>query len=114
MNLLSSLEVLDFIGIITTIILIYVTHFYYKYFTRVNPLPGAIPLPLVGDLFGIVYYANGDLAFWHKILRERYGDVFETHIGNTRKIVFARADHVEKMMAPSTKSKYMTRTVLSP
>ena|SRR5438876_12421895 len=60
MNLLSSLGVLDFVEIITTIILIYVAHFYYKYLTRVNPNPllGAIPLPLVGDLLGIIYQAN--------------------------------------------------------
>ncbi len=82
---LPSLGMLDFIRIIV----IYVTNFYYKYFTRINLLPSAIPLPLIGNLLGILYYANRDLAFWHKILQKRYGDIFEIYLESSHKIALA-------------------------
>ncbi|CAG8601478.1 5006_t:CDS:2 [Funneliformis caledonium] len=108
-----SLGALDFTGLTTTIILIiliYVGHFYYKYFTRPNPLPGQIPLPLFGDVLSIIFQANGDDVEWFQFLNKKYGDIFETYIGNERKVVFAKAEYVEKMMSPSTNSNYIIRS----
>src|SRR6266498_96250 len=104
---LTSLEPSNFIGIIISIILIYVAKFYYKYFTRPNPLPGPFPLPFIGNLLGFVYYAKGDRGVWSRILIEKYGDIYETYIGDLRRIVLVRADYVEKLMSPSKKSNYI-------
>src|SRR5687767_4401229 len=104
------LSLKDFIGIIISIILFYVAIFYYKYFTRPNPLPGSFPLPFIGNLFGMVYYAKGDRSEWNRISNKRYGDIFEIYIGGVRKIVLARADYVEKLMSPSKKNNFIART----
>src|SRR6266542_782759 len=106
MNLISLPS--NFIGIIiSTIILIYVAKFYYKYFTRPNPLPGPFPLPFIGNLLGFVYYAKGDRAVWNRMLVEKYGDIYETYNGDLRRIVLVRADYVEKLMSPSKRNNYI-------
>ncbi|CAI2163553.1 6854_t:CDS:1 [Funneliformis geosporum] len=110
MNIINSLGTRDFIGIIVSIILVYIAKFYYKYFTRPNPLPRPIPLPIFGDLLAIFYYAKGDVTLWFKLLQENHGDIFETYIGSFRRIVLARADYVEKLMSASTKTNYVLRS----
>ncbi|CAG8675600.1 17018_t:CDS:1, partial [Funneliformis caledonium] len=45
-----------------------------------------------------------------KLLQEKHGDIFETHLGSFRRIVLARADYVEKLMSPSTKTNYVLRS----
>ncbi|CAI2169968.1 19649_t:CDS:1 [Funneliformis geosporum] len=107
---LLALEALEFTQIIIYFLLIYTAQFYYKYFTRINPLPGQIPLPLLGNLLGILFQANGEIAEWLKILNKKHGDVFETYVGNNRRVVFAKAEYVEKMMSPSTNSNYIIRS----
>ncbi|CAG8601441.1 5004_t:CDS:1 [Funneliformis caledonium] len=107
---LLMLEALDFTKIIISFLLIYIAQFYYKYFTRSNPLPGQIPLPLFGNVLSIILQANGDQAEWLNILNKKYGDVFETYSGNERQIVFAKAEYVEKLMSPSTNSNYIMKT----
>src|ERR1044072_8371085 len=104
---LTSLKGLDLIGIITSVILIYVARFYYKYFTRPNPLPGPFPLPFTGNLFGIIYHAGGDRFKWIKLQNEKHGDLFEIYIESYRRIVLARADYVEKLMLSTKKSNYI-------
>ncbi|CAG8539965.1 15407_t:CDS:1 [Funneliformis caledonium] len=112
--ILTSLSVSDVIGIIVSIILIYVAKFYFQYFTRTNPLPGSIPLPFVGNLLGIIHYGKGDFTVWYKILHERHGDIFETYIGGCRRIVIARPDYIEKIMSTSTQSTYTLRMGKTP
>src|SRR6266498_2529497 len=106
---LTSLEPSNFIGIIIPIILIYVAKFYYKYFTRPNPLPGPFPLPFIGNLFQLIYYAKGNKAALNKMLHEKHGDIYEMYIGDLRRIVLARADYVEKLMSPSKKNNYILK-----
>ena len=106
---LTSLEPSNFIGIIISIILIYVAKFYYKYFTRPNPLPGPFPLPFIGNLFQLIYYAKGNKAALNKMLHEKHGDIYEMYIGDLRRIVLARADYVEKLMSPSKKNNYILK-----
>jgi hypothetical protein len=33
----------DYLSLIGITLIIYVTHYYYKYFNRINPLPGPFP-----------------------------------------------------------------------
>ncbi|CAI2169731.1 19066_t:CDS:1 [Funneliformis geosporum] len=110
MSFLTSLGTLDFVKIVISIILIYLAYFYHKYFTRPNPLPGLIPLTIVGDVLRLILLANGDLAELLKLLNKKHGDIFEIYFGSTRLIVFARAEYVEKLMAASTKSNYVIRS----
>jgi len=106
---LESLKISDFMGIITSIILLYVAKFYYQYFTRENPLPGPIPLPLIGNTLGMFYHVKGDMLTWYKVLHKRYGDIYELYVGNSRQIVFARADHIEKLMSSSKQANHILR-----
>ncbi|CAI2169530.1 7551_t:CDS:1 [Funneliformis geosporum] len=107
---LLTIEALVFAKIIISFLLIYIAQFYYKYFTRPNPLPGPIPLPLLGDLLRILLQANGDRAEWFRILNKKYGGIFETYVGNERKIIFAKAEYVEKLMSASTNSNYIMKS----
>src|ERR1044072_881174 len=111
---LTSLKELNLIGIITSVILIYVARFYYKYFTRPNPLPGPFPLPFTGNLLEIIYHARGDRFKWIKLQNEKHGDLFEIYIGGFRRIVLARADYVEKLMLSTKKSNYIRKTPKDP
>ncbi|KAG9291322.1 hypothetical protein G9A89_003974 [Geosiphon pyriformis] len=78
--------------------------FYFRYFTRENPIPGPLPLPIVGNLL----FAT-DLSNYCFKLGKKYGDIFEIWMGNERWIILARGDLVEKIMNPSTKSSFFKR-----
>ncbi|CAI2198785.1 6424_t:CDS:1, partial [Funneliformis geosporum] len=110
MNIINSLGTTDLIGIIVSIILVYIARFYYNYLTRSNPLPGPVPLPIVGNYLSIFYYTKGDVTLWLKLLHGKHGDIYEIYLGSLRIIVLARADYVEKLMSPSTKTNYVLRS----
>jgi cytochrome P450 len=106
-----SISILSFgLSDITSLIIIfiigYVTKFYYHYFTRVNPLPGPIPLPILGNVLQKHGYYLGD---WYKLLHKKYGDMFEVYYAGQRLIVLCRADLIENMNTTSTKTKYPFR-----
>ena len=94
--------------ILLTIILLYVIHFYVSYINRENPLPGPIPLPLIGNL----HQMPDSYKFFNKCY-ERYGDIFEFYIGNRRSIMLNRVDMAENILTQSFKSKYFIRLVSS-
>ncbi|CAG8536772.1 6082_t:CDS:2 [Paraglomus occultum] len=94
--------------LLLTIILLHVIHFYISYITRENPLPGPIPLPLVGNL----HQMSDTYRFFNKCY-EQYGDIFEYYIGNRRAIMLNRVDMAENILTQSTKSKYFLRLVAS-
>ncbi len=107
MSFTSLFKSLDSISLISVILAIYVTQYYYKYFTRVNPLPGPFPFPLIGNLPQFIYYGRNFkpyLEYNHK----KYGDLYEIHLG-IRRIIINRAEYIEKLLTPSTKSQYMMR-----
>ncbi|RIA90006.1 cytochrome P450 [Glomus cerebriforme] len=107
--ILELFKISDYIGIIVSIILLYVAKFYYQYFTRTNPLPGPIPLPLIGNSLQMIYYVKGDMVDYYKFLHQRYGDIYELYIGNFRQVVLARPEYIEKLMSTSKQSHNVLR-----
>ncbi|KAG9295075.1 hypothetical protein G9A89_017869 [Geosiphon pyriformis] len=83
----------------------YIIRFYYKYFTRQSPLPGPLPLPLIGNL----HQMGSDPAKFAQRLQAKYGDIWEVYMGSERNIYLGRADLIEKMMKPSAKFNFFNR-----
>ncbi|CAB4395418.1 unnamed protein product [Rhizophagus irregularis] len=102
----NNLEISDYLSFIGIILTIYVAHYYYKYFTRVNPLPGPFPLPFFGNLLQFFWYDDLKLYFINN--HKKYGDIFEVYLG-IRRIVLNRPEDIEKLLMPSTKSQYLMR-----
>uniref|UniRef100_U9U7V9 Cytochrome P450 n=1 Tax=Rhizophagus irregularis (strain DAOM 181602 / DAOM 197198 / MUCL 43194) TaxID=747089 RepID=U9U7V9_RHIID len=50
----------DYLLLLSTILTIYVAQYYYKYFTRVNPLPGPFPFPFIGNLIQFYWWFKGN------------------------------------------------------
>ncbi|CAG8523605.1 3032_t:CDS:2 [Acaulospora colombiana] len=83
----------------------YVTYFYYKYFTRENPLPGPVPLPFVGN--SIFYFI--DLIDAVSKLQAKYGDFFEFYMGGERHICLLNEDLVKEMTKPTLNGNFFRR-----
>src|ERR1700722_734011 len=105
-SLFEDFGISDYLLLSSTILTIYVAHFYYKYFTRVNPLPGPFPLPFFGNL--IEFFWCGDIKVFLMNNNKKYGDIYEIDLG-MRRIVLNRPEDIEKLLMPSTRSQYMTR-----
>ncbi|RHZ86544.1 hypothetical protein Glove_50g110 [Diversispora epigaea] len=84
----------DIFLVIGALIISYIIYFYISYFTRSNPLPGPLPLPIVGNL--LVY--SGDAGKLAQELRKKYGDIYEIYLGSTRTVWLNRADMVDEIM----------------
>lgn len=107
-EIISNFGVSDYLTLISITFIAYVTQYYYKYFTRVNPLPGPFPFPIVGNL--PQYLLSGEnFKSFGEYNRKKYGDVFEIHM-NGRHIYLSRAEHIEKLLTPSTKNPYLLRS----
>src|SRR5581483_7992325 len=109
-TIISSFEISDIFSLLIISTVIYVTQYYYRYFTRINPLPGPFPLPILGNVhlsFGLEY--NDFVMSMHK----KYGDMFELHLGGERSIVLCRTDLIENIFMPSTKTKYPIRLLMT-
>ncbi|RHZ83657.1 hypothetical protein Glove_89g58 [Diversispora epigaea] len=78
-------------------------HFYYKHFTRINPLPGPLPIPLIGS-FEIF---KGDIDAWLYRLNNKYGrdGVYELNIAGNRQIIITRAEYIESLLSSSQTSR---------
>ncbi|GET00934.1 cytochrome P450 [Rhizophagus clarus] len=106
-KIFSGLGVSEYLSLIGVLFIVYVTHYYYKYFTRVNPLPGPFPFPFVGNLPQYLWYKTNAREFFDAY-QKKYGDLYEVNLG-TRRIILSRAEDIDKLLMPSTKSHYMTR-----
>jgi len=106
-KLLSNFGINNYLSLIGVALIIYVTHFYYKYFTRVNPLPGPLPFPFIGNLPQFFLFKANVKEFF-VYYQKKYGDVYEVYLG-MRRIILNRAEDIDKLLVPSTKSHYMTR-----
>ncbi|CAB5203066.1 unnamed protein product [Rhizophagus irregularis] len=91
-------------------IILYIIQFYYKYFTRVNPLPGPIPLPIIGNL-KLSVFRNADK--FYSELKRKYGDICEIMLSGRRVIILSNPKDFNKMFTMSTKSPYTTRFPMS-
>jgi hypothetical protein len=100
-ELIENSEINDFICTILIILMTFVAHYYYKYFTRVNPLPGPFPFPLIGNLPQIFWWFNGNTSKFHNYCYEKYGEIYEVHFG-LRTIVICRAEYLENFFSKST------------
>ncbi|PKY61150.1 hypothetical protein RhiirA4_485741, partial [Rhizophagus irregularis] len=101
----ENFEINDFILSFFTI---YVAYYYYKYFTRINPLPGPFPLPLIGTFHYLIWFRwiKKDTTMFFKFCYDKYGDIYE--INNTmRIIVLCRSEYFEDLS--TTKSKLEMR-----
>nr|CAG8620210.1 2595_t:CDS:2 [Entrophospora candida] len=98
---LSEIKFTDVFIALSTIICLYVIHFYYKHYTRINPLPGPIPIPLIGS-FALVKKDLDIDAFYHSLSKKYGGEgIYEAPIGGKRQILFTRADYIEDFFLSS-------------
>ena len=78
----NTVKPFDILVLLLTTISLYITYFYYKYFTRINPLPGPIPIPFFNGLL----FIRNDFDDWIFELNKKYGDIFELNLLNKRQI----------------------------
>ncbi|CAG8491628.1 3684_t:CDS:2 [Paraglomus brasilianum] len=108
-HLIFSLSFWDVLILFGTFFILYITRFYYLYFTRDNPFPGPLPLPLIGNVAQLII--SGDFNKWALESQAKYGDVWEVYIGNERQLWLARADLVENILTASKDNKYFIRNL---
>ncbi|CAG8536097.1 9835_t:CDS:2 [Paraglomus occultum] len=107
-TLILSLSFSDFLILLASFLIIYVTRFYFLYFTRDNPLPGPLPLPIVGNLIQLL--SAKDTNRWALESQAKYGDIWEVYAGRERQIWLARADLVDNILNSSKDNKYFIKT----
>ncbi|RHZ83666.1 hypothetical protein Glove_89g55 [Diversispora epigaea] len=101
--ILSDLKPTDILIAFLSLIFLYLFRFYYKHFTRINPLPGPLPIPLIGS-FEIF---KGDIDAWFYRLNKEYGrdGVYELNIAGNRQIIITRAEYIESLLSSSHTSR---------
>ncbi|KAF0480601.1 cytochrome P450 [Gigaspora margarita] len=105
-SFIFALKFTDYLNLIVLSFLIYVFHFYYKYFTRPNKLPGPLPLPFIE----CSYLFKSDAKQLFISLHEKYGDICEIYLGGLRRISISRPEYIENMLTHSaTDTTFMIR-----
>ncbi|RIB01408.1 cytochrome P450 [Gigaspora rosea] len=92
-------KIIESISLIEFFILIFITYisiFYYRYFTRPNPLPGPLPLPFIGNFLNL----GSDVNQFYEQCQKKYGDISEV-ILNDRYIILSRPEYIRKLCAPA-------------
>ncbi|KAF0373013.1 cytochrome P450 [Gigaspora margarita] len=90
-NIIKFINTTDYFIIFILIIITYIFNFYYKHFTRINPIPCPLPLPFIGNLHNLGY----DVAIFYKQCQQKYGDISEA-ILDRRYIILSRPEYIEK------------------
>ncbi|CAG8697604.1 30884_t:CDS:2, partial [Racocetra persica] len=105
-KILNSPEITNIVKIISLTICFYIFRFYYKHFTRVNPLPGPLPIPLIGTFE--IFRAHINIDAWFYKLTEKYGQngIFELNLIGNRQIIITRAEYVDKFITPSSEENH--------
>src|SRR5438067_119813 len=88
------------INIIFTLLIAYIIKFYLSWYTRENPIPGPVPLPLIGNLHQI----GLDMGKGALKLQKKYGDIFEVALGPTNAVFVSKADLVENICSSALKN----------
>ncbi|KAF0510697.1 cytochrome P450 [Gigaspora margarita] len=83
------------------ILFLYITYFYYRYFTRPNPLPGPIPLPFIGTFLQI----GIDPRKWAEKNLNESVDIWEFYAGSFRVIVVCDTKYIDKIYFSHNESK---------
>src|SRR6266487_759896 len=96
-TIISSFQISNIFYLLIALKVIYITQFYYHYFTRPNPLPGPIPLPFLGNILNKIGFEYKD---WLMSMHKKYGDMYEITMGGQRMIILSRADLIENMNIP--------------
>src|ERR1044072_247423 len=89
-----SFGISDIFSLLMILIIIYTVQYYYNYFTRINPLPGPFPIPIVGSAYQLIGVERSD---WLISLHKKYGDIFEIYLSGTRMIILCRTDLIGSM-----------------
>ncbi|CAB5203667.1 unnamed protein product [Rhizophagus irregularis] len=106
-KLFENFGISDFLLFLSTILTIYVAQYYYKYFTRVNPLPGPFPFPFIGNLPQYYLWSKGNIKEFYGYNYKKYGDMYEVQL-NRRTIVLSKIEYIKKLLTPSTKNSHVT------
>ncbi|RHZ78373.1 hypothetical protein Glove_165g15 [Diversispora epigaea] len=83
----------------------YISNYYYKYFTRENPLPGPFPLPLIGNIHQVLKNGSFDMNKF----QAKYGDLCEFYAGSQRFVVLSNDDLIQKIMKPTVNGSFHNR-----
>ncbi|RIB30943.1 cytochrome P450 [Gigaspora rosea] len=96
------MEIVTFAGIF---LFLYITHFYFRYFTRPNPLPGPFPLPFIGTAFQI----GLDPRKWAEKNLNDSIDIWEFYAGPFRVIVPCNVKYLDKIYLLYNRAKNLSR-----
>ncbi|CAG8580144.1 7847_t:CDS:2, partial [Acaulospora colombiana] len=106
MGSLDSVSLNELPSIMVVALATYIAYFYYKYLTRENPLPGPLPLPLIGNLH---YVLKNGIIHTMCNLREEYGEFFELYLGGERHICLSNEEMAKDTMTPKVHSNFHQR-----
>src|ERR1043165_8263893 len=108
--MIASFGISDIFSFLIILIVIYVTQYYYHYFTRLNPLPGPFPLPIIGNSHQKIGFEHND---WLILMHKKYGDMYEINLAGQRIIMLCGANLIENMSILTTKTKYAFRVPIT-
>ncbi|KAF0561615.1 cytochrome P450 [Gigaspora margarita] len=94
-KIIDVINIRDYFLFLALIFTTYVFNFYYKYFTRPNPLPGPLPLPFIGNFHNLAFC---DLKLFFDKCRLEYGDICEIMLHGRRNIILSRPEYIEEIM----------------